>query len=74
MDSTKTYDPLAREQVYQLAVAAIREGREDARVVAEDAVLRDVASRLMRAVASIAANVAEGYSRAGIADRRRFLE
>ncbi len=74
MDTRDTWDPLDRVQAYQLALAAVREGREDARTLAGKAECRDVAPQLLRALGSIAANVAEGYSRGTAADRRRFLE
>lgn len=74
MTDTETWDPLGRVQVYQLALEAMREARGDGQRLMGDPLLRDVASQLMRAVPSIAANVAEGYSRGTTADRRRFLE
>lgn len=74
MTDADTFDPLRRVQAYQLALEAVREAREDARIAVGDPVLRDVGAQLLRAVASIAANVAEGYSRGSSADRRRFLE
>ena len=67
-------DPLERVTVYRLALEAMREGRGDAAEFGKDPMLRQVGGQLVRATASIAANVAEGYSRGTTADRRRFLE
>lgn len=67
-------DSLARLQVYQLALVAMRDARVDAEGMREDPLMREVAGQLVRAAGSIAANVAEGYSRGTTADRRRFFE
>ena len=67
-------DPLERVQVYQLAMEAMRIGRSDALALEADPLTREVGGQLLRATASIAANVAEGYSRGTTADRRKFLE
>lgn len=69
-----TYDPLARVSAYQLAVGALRDARRDAATLAEVPGQHEIAAQLLRAVGSVAANIAEGYSRASLADRRRFLE
>jgi four helix bundle protein len=68
-------DPLERLQAYRLAREAMRDARDD--LLSErkvDQALREVVGQLLRAVASIAANIAEGYSRGTSADRRRFFE
>ena len=39
-----------------------------------DPALAEVAGQLLRATASVAANIAEGYSRGSPSDRRKFLE
>lgn len=67
-------DPLGRVQAYQLALEAARHGRVDARAMLHDPVTRDVGGQLLRALGSIAANIAEGYSRGTVAERRRFFE
>jgi len=67
-------DPLERLAVYRLGMEAMRVARSDAEEVAGDAMMREVAGQLLRAAASIPANVAEGYSRGTTADRRKFLE
>jgi four helix bundle protein len=67
-------DPVERVQAYRLAVEAMRDARGDAGVVRGDVVMREVAGQLLRSAGSIAANIAEGYSRGTGADRRKFLE
>jgi four helix bundle protein len=67
-------DPLGRVQAYQLALVALRQGRQDARRANEEPVNALVTAQLLRALGSVGANIAEGYSRATIADRRRFFE
>ena len=74
MTSPTYSDPLERLQVYRLALDAMRDARTDAGMLWRDPLMREVSGQLVRAVASIAANVAEGYSRGTTADRRKFLE
>jgi four helix bundle protein len=76
MDSTvnRDVDPLWRVQAYRLAMDAMRDAKGDAEPLRTDASMRDAAGQLLRAAGSIAANIAEGYSRGTPADRRRFYE
>jgi len=67
-------DPLERLQVYRLALEAVRIARADAVSMGRDLLLRELGGQLLRAAGSIAANVAEGYSRGTTAERRKFLE
>jgi four helix bundle protein len=67
-------DPLERLQVYRLALEATRVARTDALAMGGDPMLRELGGQLLRAAGSIAANVAEGYSRGTTAERRKFLE
>jgi four helix bundle protein len=68
------FDPLQRVQVYRLAMELIPVARADAAALRYTPGVRELQSQLVRAVGSIAANVAEGYSRTGAADRRKFYE
>ncbi len=67
-------DPLDRVQAYQLAREAGQLARADCEPLRDDLLLVDSARQLFRATGSIAANIAEGYVRSTVADRRRFLE
>jgi four helix bundle protein len=67
-------DPVWRMRVYQLAIAAHQEAWHDASRLVRDPVGRDTAGQLYRAVGSIAANIAEGYSRSSGRDRARLFE
>jgi len=67
-------DPLERVTVYRLAMEAMRDARGDALAFGSDPLMREVGGQLLRAAGSIAANIAEGYSRGTVADRRKFLE
>lgn len=67
-------DPVYRLAVYRLAVEAMRIAQADAENARGDALRVESAGQLVRAVSSIAANISEGYSRGGTADRRRFFE
>ncbi len=67
-------DSLARMRSYQLACAAIAECWEDALGLAEHPLTTEIASQLYTAVVSIAANLAEGYSRSSGRDRARLFE
>ena len=70
-DDVRAGDPLWSVQAYRLSVYAMACHTFDRRTNDE---LRKAAAldQLTRAVGSIAANTAEGYSRSSIADRSRF--
>lgn len=65
---------LGHVQAYQLAVTLDRVAVDDARRIARDFVLREVAPQLVYAVGSIGARIAEGYPRRSQADRVRYYE
>ena len=71
---TGTQDPLWRMRAYALAVELRDAGWEDCAEIRRNAVTREIASQLYRALGSIAANIAEGYSRGSGKDRVRFFE
>ena len=63
-------DPLWDLVAYRLARFAMDRAREDVASLPESR--RETGWQLVRAAASVAANIAEGYSRPTFADRRRF--
>lgn len=67
-------DPLWRQQAFRLASYALAVAWADARRLAQDPVTPPIAAQLYRAVGSIAANLAEGYSRSSGRDRVRHYE
>ena len=69
-----TGDVLWRMTVYRLALYAGDLAWDDATVLHRDGRTRRVSDQLYRAVGSIGANIAEGYSRGSGKDRARFYE
>lgn len=69
-----TQDPLWKLEVYRLALFVSDICWPDALVLNKNPLSRDLADQLYRAVCSISANIAEGYSRSTGKDRARFLE
>jgi four helix bundle protein len=67
-------DPMTRMRLHALAVAASDDAWTDAQSLARHPVTSGLADQLYRAVGSIGANIAEGYSRASARDRARFYE
>lgn len=67
-------DPLWRLEVYQLGLFIGDIAWQDASALVKKPLTRDLADQLYRAVCSISANIAEGYSRSTGKDRARFLE
>jgi four helix bundle protein len=67
-------DALWRRQDYRIASYLADTAWPDVDALAAHAGTRDVASQLYRALGSIGANIAEGYSRGSSADRVRFFE
>ena len=69
-----TQDPLWRMEVYRLAVFAGDLAWQDVSRLIKDRRTVRVADQLYRAVGSICANNAEGYSRRSGTDQARFYE
>lgn len=69
-----TDDVLWKVQVYRLALFAAEIGWQDVTKLLQDKRTVQVADQLYRALGSISANIAEGYSRGSGKDRARFYE
>lgn len=69
-----TNDPLWRMEVYRLAVFAADLAWHDTSTLAKDKRTVGLSDQLYRAVGSIGANIAEGYSRRSGKDQARFYE
>lgn len=67
-------DSLWKLEVYRLALFSADISWQDALALNKMPLTRDLADQLYRAVCSISANIAEGYSRSTGKDRARFLE
>ena len=67
-------DPLWEMKVYQHALFLGEIAWIDTTKLVEDERLKSVSDQLIRAVGSIAANIAEGYSRGSGKDQARFYE
>jgi four helix bundle protein len=59
---------------YRLAVYMLEAGWGDARALHRSPIAKSVATQLYRALGSIVANIAEGYSRSSGPDRARMFE
>ena len=69
-----TEDPLWRMEVYRLAVFANDLAWLDVTKLVQDKRTLELSDQLYRAVGSVSANVAEGYSRSSGKDEARFFE
>lgn len=69
-----TGDPLWKLEAYRLALFAAAIGWFDVTKLMQDKRTLDLADQLYRALGSIGANVAEGYSRGRNRDRAHFYE
>ena len=69
-----TGDRLWRMEVYRLALFAADIAWSDATKLAQDRRTRGLSDQLYRAIGSVSANIAEGYSRGTGRDRARFYE
>ena len=67
-------DSIWRMEAYRLALAAADAAWDDVTLLAKDRRTRDVAPQLFRALGSVHANLAEGYSRRSDRGCARFLE
>jgi four helix bundle protein len=71
---TLTQDALWKVTAYRRALFAADLGWSDVTALTRDRRTVSLADQLYRALGSISANVAEGYSRGGVKDRARFYE
>lgn len=67
-------DPLWRVKGYRLALFAADVGWDDVSRLAGDKRTSSLSDQLYRALGSISANIAEGYSRSSTKDRARLYE
>jgi four helix bundle protein len=72
--ATITRDTLWKMEVYRLALFAADSGWQDVGALAQDRRMVTLADQLNRALGSISANIAEGYSRSSVKDQARFYE
>jgi four helix bundle protein len=72
--ATITKDTLWKMEVYRLTLFAADAGWQDIVTLAQDRRTIALADQLFRALGSISANVAEGYSRSSVKDQARFYE
>jgi len=72
--STITKDTLWRMEVYRLALFVADSGWQDVIALTRDRRTIALADQLNRALGSISANIAEGYSRSSLKDQARFYE
>jgi four helix bundle protein len=73
-EDAESRDPLSRMRVYQLARELRSTCWEDAEILRSHPICEKIAPQLYEAVGSIAANIAEGYSRSSGKDRARIFE
>jgi four helix bundle protein len=74
MEPPGTNDPLWRMTAYRMALFSAVDAWSDVSTLARHRATEHVAGQLYRALGSIAANLAEGYSRSSGADRARMFE
>jgi len=74
MPQTIRADSLWRVRAYRMALFAADVGWEDIGALVKDRRTVGLADQLYRALGSVSANVAEGYSRSTGKDRARFYE
>ena len=67
-------DSLWKLEVYRLGLFISDISWQDALELSKHPLVRGIADQLYRAICSISANIAEGYSRSTGKDRARFLE
>lgn len=67
-------DPIRRMTAYVLAEDLIHQSWDDILLLEKRPATRGVASQLYRALGSVLANIAEGYSRSSGKDRARLFE
>jgi four helix bundle protein len=69
-----TSDPLWHMKAYRLGLYGAAIGWTDVEILSRHRATRDIASQLFRALGSIPANLAEGFSRYSSRDRARYYE
>lgn len=69
-----TQDLVWRFEAYRLAAFLQHVAWQDCRTLSRTSITRSVADQLYRAIGSIGANIAEGFSRSSRRDRVRFYE
>lgn len=67
-------DSLWKLEVYRIALFIADISWQDTLALSKNPLTHDLADQLYRAVCSVSANIAEGYSRSTGKDRARFLE
>ena len=74
LDAIDAGDPLKRLRVQEIALRLVDDAWEDIELLKGDAGTVKVAGQLYEAIGSIAANIAEGYSKSSGRDRARIFE
>lgn len=70
----ESFDPLWKLEAYRLARFAVTRAWDDSTALHRATLGASTAVQLWRAMSTVPAQIAEGYSRSSLADRLRFLE